>query len=136
MSTVIRPEVSEKSRWYISKHRYYELRHFCLQYPEWQEECNRIDDYILRSYVPRSFDHSLGDPTAYFAMRRAELTKKMQLVKEIAMKTDPDLWTYIFDAVTKEHSFVYLRYTLDMPAEKKMYFDRYRKFFWLLSKVR
>jgi hypothetical protein len=58
----------------------------------------------------------------------------MQLIKETAMKSDPQLWSYIFEAVTKEYSFVYLRYTLDMPAEKKMYYDRYRKFFWLLSK--
>lgn len=30
-------ELSERNPYYISKHRYYELKHFCLQYPEWEE---------------------------------------------------------------------------------------------------
>ena len=30
MSTVIRPEISEKNKYWISKHRYYELKHLCL----------------------------------------------------------------------------------------------------------
>lgn len=37
MSTTIRPEVSEKNQYWIEKHRYYELKHFCLQYPIWRK---------------------------------------------------------------------------------------------------
>lgn len=32
MATTIRPEVSKKSKYWIERHRYYELKHFCLQY--------------------------------------------------------------------------------------------------------
>ena len=35
MGTQIRPELSEKNLYWIDRHRYYELKHFCLQYP-WQ----------------------------------------------------------------------------------------------------
>ena len=28
----VRPELSKKNKYYISKHRYYELTHLCLQY--------------------------------------------------------------------------------------------------------
>ena len=38
MSTTIHPEVSEKNKYWIDKHRYYELKHFCLQYPLWKKE--------------------------------------------------------------------------------------------------
>ncbi len=38
MGTDIRPEISRRSRYDISRHRYYELKHFCLQYPEWKAE--------------------------------------------------------------------------------------------------
>lgn len=34
----VRPEVSKKSKYYISRHRYYELKHLCLQYPELKKE--------------------------------------------------------------------------------------------------
>lgn len=33
MGTNIRPELSNKSPYWIERHRYYELKHFCLQYP-------------------------------------------------------------------------------------------------------
>lgn len=37
MATVLRSELSPKNKYYIAKHRYYELKHFCLQYPEWKQ---------------------------------------------------------------------------------------------------
>lgn len=37
MSTTIRAEVSKKNPYWIEKHRYYELKHFCLQYPIWKQ---------------------------------------------------------------------------------------------------
>lgn len=36
MGTNIRPELSNKSPYWIERHRYYELKHFCLQYPIWK----------------------------------------------------------------------------------------------------
>lgn len=42
MSTLIRPELSETNRYWIEKHRYYELKHFCLQYPLWRHAYNSL----------------------------------------------------------------------------------------------
>lgn len=36
MGNIIRAEVSENNPYWIEKHRYYELKHFCLQYPTWK----------------------------------------------------------------------------------------------------
>lgn len=33
MRNDMRPELSQKNPYWIGKHRYYELKHFCLQYP-------------------------------------------------------------------------------------------------------
>lgn len=46
MSTLIRPELSETNRYWIEKHRYYELKHFCLQYPLWRHAYNSLIDYF------------------------------------------------------------------------------------------
>ena len=43
MGTVIRPEVSSRNAYYISRHRHYELKHFCLQYPEWKRAYRDLD---------------------------------------------------------------------------------------------
>ena len=42
MATVLRSELSPKNKYYIDKHRYYELKHFCLQYPEWKQTCTYL----------------------------------------------------------------------------------------------
>lgn len=44
MGTTIRPEISKKNRYWIDKHRYYELKHFCLQYPTWKKAYLSLDN--------------------------------------------------------------------------------------------
>lgn len=71
MGTTIRPELSEKNPYWIEKHRYYELKHFCLQYPIWRKAYSVLDGYSnppkdLASFVVTS---TLGDPTAKCAMK-------------------------------------------------------------------
>ena len=46
MGTTIRPEISKKNRYWIDKHRYYELKHFCLQYPTWKKAHSSLDSGI------------------------------------------------------------------------------------------
>ena len=41
-------ELSERNPYYISKHRYYELKHFCLQYPEWEEAMALLNGWKSR----------------------------------------------------------------------------------------
>lgn len=36
-----RKTLSKKNPYHISKHRYYELKHFCLQYHEWTDDANK-----------------------------------------------------------------------------------------------
>ena len=51
MGTVIRPEITKKNKYWIEKHRYYELKHFCLQYPIWRKAYAALDG--LTSQVTR-----------------------------------------------------------------------------------
>ena len=48
MGTTIRPELSEKNPYWIEKHRYYELKHFCLQYPIWKKAYLALDGLAKR----------------------------------------------------------------------------------------
>lgn len=66
MATVIRPELSENNKYWISKHRYYELKHFCLQYPEWKSLYDEFSDVTVPLSMIESAptDNLPGDPTA------------------------------------------------------------------------
>lgn len=138
MSTLIRPQISEKNKYYIDKHRYYELKHFCLQYKEWKkayETCN--ESIIFASNLERTSScNTPSDLTAKYAMKKAQYAERIKLIEEAAMQSDDFLYPYILKAVTEGLSYTYLKSRMDIPCGRDMYYDRYRRFFWLLSEMR
>lgn len=139
MGTVIRAQISEKNKYYIDKHRYYELKHFCLQYNEWKkayEACN--ESIIFASQIDKlpTGNGTPSDLTAKYAMKKAQYAERIKLIERAALEADDFLYPYILKAVTEGLSYPYLKTRLDIPCGKDMYYDRYRKFFWLLSELR
>jgi hypothetical protein len=138
MATVIRAEISTKNKYWIDKHRHYELKHFCLQYPNWKRAYemagNLNSSTSMISNIPNG--NWPSDPTAKRALIRAYYAEKMDLVEKTAMATDSFLYKYIMKAVTEGYSYTYLKSVMDIPCGRDMFYDRYRKFFWLLSESR
>lgn len=138
MATLVRPQISQKNKYYIDKHRYYELKHFCLQYNEWRKDYALCNESIIFTSnldkMPSGNDPS--DLTAKYAIRRASYGKRIKLIEDTAKRTDDFLYPYILKAVTEGLSFTYLKSRLEMPCSRDVYYDRYRRFFWLLSQER
>lgn len=84
MGTVIRPEVSSKNTYYILRHRYYELKHFCLQYPEWKREYRSLDGLTSRSAsgIEHVTGGSVSDPTALYAEARIYYRDRMTWLRQ------------------------------------------------------
>lgn len=137
MSTTIRNTISKKNKWYIGKHRYLELKHFCLQYPEWKEEYERLG-YPLRGYRSdmERIENPFSDPTGDAAIRRAKILNQMKLIEQAAIEADSELARYILFAVTTGVSYEYLETRQEIPCCRQTYYDRYRRFFWCLSRER
>lgn len=73
MSTAIRPELSKSSKYWIDRHRYYELKHFCLQYPIWKKAAQLLDALskspsLLEEYIKSG---RISDPTVDCAEARS-----------------------------------------------------------------
>lgn len=138
MATVIRPEISEKNKYYIDKHRYYELKHFCLQYNEWKKAyINCSESIIFASNIDNMpSSNTTSDLTAKYAIKKAYYGERIQLIERAAREADEFLYPYLLKAVTEGLSYTYLRSRLDIPCGRDMYYDRYRRFFWLLSEIR
>lgn len=123
-------------RYGISKHRFYELFHYCLQYNEWKDELNYTTDTV-KSVQITDMPHGsgVGDPTNQLATRRAMLSAKCELLENTAKEADSSLWQYILKDVTDENvSYTYLKQIMSIPCGKNYYYDKRRKFFYLLSK--
>ena len=138
MATTIRPELSEKNPYWIEKHRYYELKHFCLQYPIWQKQYSLISNtrsnetYSLTPIANRSFYDSTGET----AVDRTYYSLRIELLERVAKETDDVIGNYILKGVTEGWSYDILKARLNIPCCKDIYYELYRRFFWLLDKGR
>lgn len=136
MGTTIRPELSDKNKYWIEKHRYYELKHFCLQYPIWKKAYLALDGFGRRPTELAIFSNTNSDPTFNCMEARKFYFDRMKMLEKTAIATDSELHTYILKGVTEGVSYDYLKVRLDIPCCRDTYYDLYRRFFWLLSKER
>lgn len=138
MGTTIRPDLSEKNEYWLEKHRYYELKHFCLQYPIWKKEFISLDGFSKNMSERERFSRTNQrcDPTSWCAVSRIYLSERIAMVENAALDTDKALSSYILKGVTEEASYTYLKARLDIPCCKDTYYKLYRRFFWLLDKAR
>ena len=74
-----------RRKYEISKHRFYELYHYCLQYREWKDELKSTTDTV-KAVVISDMPHGsgTGDPTSNLAMRRAMLADRCKLIEDTA----------------------------------------------------
>lgn len=99
-----------KREYELSKHRFYELKHFCLQYPEWKKLYFDADGWSGE-----------GDTTSRDGIRRGDLKTYMDMVESCVRSTDVDILRF----VTTEG--------ITIPSEIQY---AYRRFFWELSRKR
>lgn len=136
MGTNYRAKISKKNKYWISKHRFYEIEHHCLQYKEWKDEYLALSTQGIKGVDYDGMPHgtNVSNPTENVGMRMAMLKDKIDLVEKTAEEADPSLAKYILKAVTNEGiSFNYLKMVMGIPCEKDMYYNRRRKFYWLMS---
>ena len=138
MSDKQRPDISKKNPYWLERHRYYELKHFCLQYPIWKKARAEIEGLVRTRYEP-AFSFYTGetsDPTFSAVEMRLYFTNRIEMVEKTSYDTDPVIGRYILKGVTEGLSYDVLNAGERVPCCKDIYYELYRRFFWLLDKVR
>lgn len=134
----LKPELSKDNKYWIPKHRYYELKHYCLQYPDWKTLYFELE-YTLKAHENQEVHtNELKRLDEEFAVKRLMLFNAMWNVESCVKDcTDVEvLQSYILKAVTEGLPYSQLKAKYDVPCGQDMYYDIYRKFFWLLSRKR
>ncbi len=132
----IRPINSSKYK--ITENRFKELYYFCLQYDEWIDELKYKKD-TMRSPEVKLAPGSLGVgmPTQELAIRREMLEHNCNIIRQAAVDADKELSGYILKAVThKDITYNYLYSIMGIPCSRNTYYDRRRKFYWILSNLK
>lgn len=96
-----------KTELQLSKHRFYELKHFCLQYPEWKQMYEDADGWSGK-----------GDTTSRDGIKRADIRRNVEMIEECARLVGNDILPFVTEG------------SIVLPGERRY---EYRLFFWLLS---
>ena len=136
MSSIMRSELSEKNPYYLPKHRFLELKHFCMQYPEWKKMYNLCDFTQSAAVTGLPKTAGVSDRVGDEAIKKLYYADRMKLLEQSAMKADPDLVEYIIAAVTNGLSYPMLQRQMMIPCCRELYYAAYHKFFWYLSPAR
>lgn len=128
-------EISKKNPYWIPKHRYLELKNWCLQYREWEEEYNAC--VWLTSKIPRGEKSSnVSDPTPKMAVHMSELKKKMDLIENICKEVAPRYaMTLLVSIINGTMYDTCTTINPALPSRSEWYKTR-RKFFYILSQKR
>ena len=128
----LRSKLSMKSRWYISKYRYLELKNMCLQYPEWKKELQFDNGLYSNSMIRVSGDQiEFKDSVFDLAERQSEINRKIKLIEDVAKISSGDLSAYILECVFFGKSYEILQ----PPCGRRQFYEKYREFFWMLDKA-
>lgn len=138
MSTVIRAEISRKNQWWIPKHRYYELKHFCLQYPDWKRWRRELNELSISSGLGHSvrMEPAFGRPTEAITERMTYFDHRIEIVEEAARQADEVVGSYVLQGVITGKSYDVLYLKRPIPCCRDNYYELYRKFFYILSGLR
>lgn len=123
-------------RYKITRKQLAYARSFSQKYPEWLEEYNSLKDSV-KAIAYDQEGHGSGkvnDSTGDLAARRAEIRRKMLLVEHAAFDAGGDIGEFILKSVIDEDVTFEDMKALGLPCERTMYYDRRRKYYYLLSK--
>lgn len=138
MGTTIRAEVSKENQYWIPKHRYYELKHFCMQYQYWHEKIAEIN--LMPEFRAGNIkETSPSDPVYNLFEQRQKYWALIDIVEGAIFETTgrDDVGACLLQGITSGTSYDILEANNEyMPCSKNEYYDLYRRFFWILDRKR
>lgn len=123
-----------KTKYWLHPKKYKLVVYWCRCYPVWVKELETLPDTSKAvTYDSDKVQTSGGyDATAELAIRRNELAKKVWTVNDVAKQVAPDLWTWIIKGTTEDCTADQL-IQQGMPCSRNHYYQKRRKFYYLLS---
>lgn len=113
----------------ISKHRYLELKNFCLQYNEKKRKIRYAGSKAI-SYDGMPHSSNVGRPVEQEAIRNIMNQRDCELIEQAVIEASPELYSYILLNVTEGVPYEWLG---DVPICDKDFYAYRRLFFHYLD---
>jgi len=118
----------------ITRNRYFELLHFCRQYPEWRTEASSLIGTHGQQMDGMPHGTSVGNPVASAAERRAGLLAKIELIESCAKDVQNGEWyTALIQNACMARSYTMIDPTLLPTSNRQAFYKARQMFFGLLD---
>ena len=118
---------------YISKNRYYELKYFCYQYPEWKKEKTKLKIFPGGNFG-KTISKKQTDITCDLAVKLSNLDYKIETVDKCIAETAPEIEPWLKKCIVEGKSYDKL-VPDGVPCCREYFYKRYRLFFSRLNQV-
>lgn len=132
----VRP-LNEK-KYGVSKYAFLMAKAYGLRYDEWREELRNTQSHLPSQRT--DIEHretDIADPTERMGQKRAELVTKIETIEDTVMEAvrgQEAMYPYLLKYVTEEGATYEQMEALGMPYGKTLFYEKRRKFYYLLSK--
>lgn len=110
---------------------------YSQKYPQWLRQYNSLKDAVKAINYDNTGGPSgkIADTTADNAAKRVELRDKMLKVEKCAFEAGGDLAEYILKSVIDEDVTFEAMKAQGMPCERRCFYEKRRKYYYLLSQI-
>lgn len=121
----------------ISRHRYEELKAFCLQYNEKKAKIS----YGIKGVVQDRQPHgsSTGNPTEAAAIRNTIYLQDCKMIEQAAIAASAEIYPYIIKSVANDLTYEYIEYDDKLgriPMGRTEFYARRRLFYHFLDEIK
>lgn len=121
----------------ISRHRYEELKAFCLQYEEKKAKIHRGITSVTNYGMPKS--NYKNNQLENNAIRNVTYQKDCEMIEQAAVAASEELFPYIIKSVTNDLSYRFVEYDEYLgriPVGKTEFYAKRRLFYYYLDKIK
>lgn len=122
------------SKYYLPKETFLTVVHFCRQYPYWTEDLEALTDACKGIAYDSDRVQTSGDSdsTSELGMKRAAISKKIDLVRDTAKAVAGSQYRWLILGCCYGKPYYALRHD-GIPFGKDLYYKLRRRFYYELS---
>lgn len=127
--------LSTKNKYWLSNAAFYQAYYFALRYQEFKDTLEEMGDGSRGlSYDPQPHGSASKSSLEDLAIRRARISAKVDIIESACRLADVELYPWLIKAVTNNDvGYDYLYHQLGIPCSRGTFYERRRKFYYILS---
>lgn len=117
----------------LSKARYYELKYWCRQYPEWKAKVRQVCGISNVQYDGMPHGTGASNPTEAHAIATEQEWANIKLLEDTVAAVADGWSKWLLMAVTMDLTYDEVR-SKGIPCGRRLFYEGRRRFFYMLSK--